>query len=113
MSTNKLEAIKAKRKELANLSRGIKPLVAEGVYDSVNEGLLDNYSDGSEITFHTFNGWKEEGFAVKKGSKAFLIWGKPRKVQITVPQEGEDEEFKYWPLCFLFSENQVERRQTK
>jgi len=102
------QSIKEKRKELAQLSRGIQLLVKEGAYDSVNEGLIDLYSDGEDLEFNTFHQWKAKGFSVKKGSKAFLVWGKPRKVAVAEPEDGEDDEFKFWPLCYLFSSKQVE-----
>jgi len=78
---------------------------------SVNEGLIEMYSDGKKLKYNTFNQWKEKGFQVKKGSKAFLVWGSPRQVPVTDSDQEEDE-FKFWPLCYLFSENQVERRQS-
>ncbi len=103
------QSIKEKRKELSALSRSVQMLVKEGAYDTVNEGLLDIYSDGEELEFNTFKQWKGKGFSVKKGEKAFLVWGKPRQVPVTEPDDEEDE-FKFWPLCYLFSEQQVERR---
>jgi len=107
------EAIKAKRVALAAISRSIKLLVKEGAYDSVNEGLIDQYSDGEDLDFNTFKQWKEKGFSIKKGSKAFLVWGKPRKAAVPEPKDGEDDEFKFWPLCYLFSNKQVEKKEEK
>lgn len=103
-------AFLAKRKELIALSKAVKLLVKEGQFDSVNEGLLEIYSDGEETEFNTFHQWKEKGYSIMKGSKAFLVWGKPRQVAVAEPQTPEEEEYKYWPVCYLFSENQVERK---
>ena len=73
---------------------------------TINEGLIDTYSKGNELEFNTFKQWKEKDFQVKKGSKAFAVWGKPRKVP--VPDSDKDDEFKFWPICYLFSQDQVE-----
>lgn len=92
-----------KREELKRLSKHVKILVNEGEYESVNEGLIDSYTDEENTEFHTFHGWKDNGKKIIKGSKAFLIWGKPRKVV----QQEDDDEYKYWPVCYLFSNAQV------
>jgi len=110
--SNKSDAVKAKRKELSALSQLIKQQIEIGDLEAetVNEGLIETYSDGEEVEFNTFHQWKDKGFKIKKGSKAFLVWGKPR--QVPVPDsDDEDDEFKFWPLCYLFSEEQVEQRQ--
>ena len=104
------DAMKAKRTELAALSRALKPLVQAGQYDSINEGLLDTYSGDDDLEFNTFKQWKEKGLSVKKGEKAFLVWGKPRRVPVPDATDDEDE-FKFWPVCYLFSSDQVENRR--
>ncbi len=102
--------VKQKRRELSALSKLIKAQIESGDLEagSVNEGLLETYSKGKEIEFNTFHQWKDKGLSVKKGSKAFLVWGSPR--QVPVPGAEEDDEMKFWPICYLFSANQVERR---
>jgi hypothetical protein len=97
---------KEKRIWLSKLSRTLKPLVETGEADSVNDALLSYYQNDASLEFNTFHQWKEKGFSVKKGSKAFLVWGRPRQVPV---KDSEDDEFKYWPLCYLFSENQVHK----
>ena len=57
--------------------------------------------------FLTFKGWKEKGFKVKKGEKAFLVWGKKRKKE--VEENEEAKEFSFFPLAFIFSNAQVEQ----
>ena len=100
----------AKRKHLIALSKVAKMMVGEGMVDSVNEALLQMYDENEEgLEFNTFWQWKEKGFKVSKGSKAFLVWGKPKKVPVTQPTTSEEEEFKFWPVCYLFSENQVNK----
>jgi hypothetical protein len=98
-----------KRKSLIELSKIVRMGVKSGAYDSVNEGLKEIYQEtnlGIE-EFKTFWQWKEEGATVRKGQTAFLIWGQPRKVSQVPDGATEPEEFKYWPLCYLFANTQV------
>lgn len=98
-----------KRKQLIVRSQLVRPLVEEGEYETVNEGLLETYRaehTGAE-EFNTFNQWKEKGCTINKGSKAFIIWGQPRKAQQVPEGSEEPEEYKYWPICYLFSNEQV------
>lgn len=109
--------MKIKRLQLSQTSRIVKQLMEIGETDaeSVNEGLLELYSNGENLRFNTFHGWKDKGFKVKKGSQAYLVWGKPRKVPVpgvekpTIEANKEEDEFKYWPICYLFSNKQVEK----
>jgi len=98
-----------KRKELIELSKFVRMGVKSGAYDSVNEGLKEIYQETNpEIEeFKTFWQWKEEGATVRKGEKAFLIWGQPRKASQVPDGATEPEEFKYWPVCYLFANTQV------
>ncbi len=97
------------RKTLIALSQVIRLAVKDGIYDTVNEGLRETYEEGNEeiSEFNTFNQWKAQGYTIKKGSKAFLFWGQPRKVSQVPEGSTEPEEFKYWPICYLFADTQV------
>lgn len=109
------EAYLEKRKTLIALSQSIRLMVKEGIFETVNEGLREMYEEENpDISeFNTFKQWKEQGYTIKKGSKAYLFWGQPRTVS-QVPEGGEEpEEFKYWPLCYLFSDEQVTKPKTK
>jgi hypothetical protein len=103
------EQYKEKRKELIARSVLIRQMVKEGAIDTVNEGLRELYTDENPDIeeFNTFNQWKEQGYTIKKGSKAFLFWGQPRHYEQTPEGSDEPEEFKFWPLCYLFSNEQV------
>ena len=86
------------------------PDVDEG---RVNDVILEHMYKGDEHTeFHTFKGWKELGFTVKKGSKAFFIWSQPRKVNKKIEDAKEDEtqdkQYKMYGIAHLFSNAQVE-----
>ena len=107
--TTRKEQYIENRKKLIAQSQAIRILVKEGAYNTVNDGLRETYEENdSDIEeFNTFNQWKEEGYTIKKGSKAFLFWGQPRKYEQTPEGADEPEEFKYWPLCYLFANTQV------
>lgn len=104
-----------KRKELIELSKFVRMGVKSGAYDSVNEGLKEIYQETNpEIQeFKTFWQWKEEGATVRKGEKAFLIWGQPRQGSQVPEGANEPEEYKYWPLCYLFANTQVYKPEAK
>jgi antirestriction protein ArdC len=97
------------RKTLISMSQVLRMMVKEGAIDSVNEGLKDMYIEENPNIdeFKTFHQWKEEGATVRKGEKAFLIWGQPRHVEQVPEGSTEPEEFKYWPICYLFANTQV------
>lgn len=69
-------------------------------------------SEGTKV-YKTFQQWKNEGATVKKGEKAFLIWGSPVNAkhqtedQKVEEEETEGYEYEFYPLCYVFSENQV------
>ena len=101
--------IKTKREELKSLSSIIQKAVKENIYSNVNEGLVDLYSQQGHTTLHSFNQWKKEGYHVKKGEKALLLWGEPRKsINQEKKSEKENDEFKFFPLAYVFSQLQVE-----
>lgn len=104
------QKMKHKREELKAISAGFKMLIKEGAIDSVNEGLATYYAEQGHTTLKTFKQWKEEGFKVKKGSKALLMWGQPKnynKKEDAPKKEGEKEE-QFFPLAYVFSNLQVE-----
>nr|WP_321357186.1 ArdC-like ssDNA-binding domain-containing protein [uncultured Draconibacterium sp.] len=112
--TARREQFLQKRKQLIAQSQVIRALIEAGEYDTVNEGLIETYIEanpGAE-EFNTFNQWKEKGYTIVKGSTAFVVWGQPRKAQQTPEGSDEPEEYKYWPLCYLFSNEQVFKKGT-
>lgn len=97
------------RKNLIAHSQLLRQLVKEGALHTVNEGLKNMYTEQNPeiVEFKTFNQWKEEGATVRRGEKAFLVWGQPRKAEQVPEGSQEPEEFKYWPICYLFANTQV------
>jgi len=77
---------------------------------TVNEILVSEfYTDETNHDFKTLHQWSREGFKVKKGSTSFLVWGRPKAKQSEEPKT-EEEEDEFYPLCYLFSNAQVEKR---
>lgn len=72
--------------------------------------IKEFYTKDGNVEFHLYKQWKELGYQVKKGSKAFVIWGRKRKGQKPIENaKGEKDEFKFYPLAYLFSNKQVEK----
>lgn len=139
-SNKKRDAIRAKREILIQHSVTARAMREQFVKNALKNGdtaraeffmakplnyFIVKYiytPQGEKKEFKTFHEWKAEGASVKKGEKAFLIWGQPRKgvkygeetEQATnTPKEPQTEaeklarEYDFFPLCYLFSEDQV------
>lgn len=93
--------------ESAKMMMELNPDIGEGVNDVI---LNTMYRSSEHSEFHTFKGWKQKGFMVVKGSKAFFIWSKPRKVKKKEEdiEEGKKNEYKMYGIAHLFSNAQVE-----
>ena len=120
MSDTKTEKLsfQEKRENLKAISKIAQMAIKNGATEAqtVNEFVTDHYkSENPGIEeFDTFHQWKDKGFKIKKGSTAFVVWGSPRKGKLEEPvmkSDGkEDDEFEFFPLCYLFSNQQVEGR---
>lgn len=100
------ESIKEKRKQLSLLTKDLAPLVTAGQFDSINTAIIAHYSQATntpKTDFKTFKQWKRDGFFVRKGEKSFPIWGSP-----IGDNQGNSDNGKFFPLCFLFGKHQVE-----
>src|SRR4051812_32807149 len=99
-----------KRNELKGISRVIQQAVKAGVYESVNEGLMNMYREQGHTTLHSFKQWLEQGYCVRKGERALLLWGEPRKAANKEKKsEKEEDEFSFFPLAYVFSQLQVDK----
>ena len=100
--------IQEKRDFLKEISKEMKPLVKAGAYDTVNEAIINLvYMKDGHREFKTYEQWKSAGKQVKRGEKAFVVWGKPKSKQEDNKQENDEEKDPFYPLCFLFSNLQV------
>lgn len=94
-------------------------LMEEGKLDGTGEFVKVENANGEEVeleipeAIHTFNGWKERGFVVRKGEKSDIritIWkqGKGKKKV----EDGEDEQPKsrlFMKTSAFFKRSQVEK----
>lgn len=111
---NKESKYKENRDRLKELSKVAKMAlkVMPDEYANVNDYVIrECYTHNGHTEFNTFYQWIQKGYAVKKGEKAFVIWGKPQKA--TEKKESEKDEFDFYPLCYLFSNLQVEFKTTR
>ena len=93
-------------------------LMEKGVLKGPGKFVTIENEDGTKAEIelpeeiHTFNGWKERGFSVKKGEKSkikFAIWKHTSKM--VENDEGEEEEKMnmFMKLSAFFTLDQVEK----
>lgn len=117
--TEKQEQHKAKKSILIKLSKLAKEIQEiEDEPRNINAILIEDfYQKGEHKEFNTFHEWIKKGHKVKKGEKAFLVWGSKRKNsqdQATAePKTEAEKEFSFYPLCYLFSNAQVQTANVK
>lgn len=85
-------------------------LKGSGKFASVVNGAGEEVVVELPEVIHTFNGWKERGYSVKKGEKSaikFPIWKHSAK---KVEQDGEEKEVAnmYMKVSAFFTMAQVE-----
>lgn len=116
-----------RRSMLKDLSETVKMLMDCGEIDAltVNEALEAYYIKNTPNTiFKDFKGWKDAGYTVKKGSKAFAVWGKPRMIEKKdadnapvdkndLKESGDKKKFKYYAIANIFGDTQVELTQVR
>ncbi|OES24238.1 hypothetical protein [Alteromonas macleodii] len=85
-----------------------------GERPSINQILLDMHKAASGCnTFRLFDQWCALGYRIKPKSKAFRIWGTPRKGRR--PQKADNatqtnpgaDSYDFYPVCCLYNEDQV------
>ena len=128
--TAKQQAAQEKREWLRAISadfqaqRELMEMTGADYIPTINEMLHAYYAKQAEITeLNTFDQWKEKGYQVRRGEKAYLFWGKPksRQQQPTEPTDEEQSEQAqqvepttakkgdYYPLCYLFDISQCHK----
>lgn len=106
------EAKKELLKDLSNTAKMMLELDPDAGIN-VNDVIVNKmYKNAEHQEFSTFKGWKEKGFQVKKGSKSFFIWSKPRnankKEEVKKEDSKDKDEYKFFGIAYLFSNAQVE-----
>jgi hypothetical protein len=115
----------AARKALIAMSQTAQDMIDSGMITEefegcikVNDFLMVMHQKASGCQdFRTFHNWKKAGFKVKKGAKSYRVWGSPLDAKKQEAQQAAADgnsssdavdTFKYWPMCSLFNESQVE-----
>lgn len=101
-----------RREELKAISAPLKSLLLNGEVATINEALRKIYAEQGHLQLKTLRQWNECGFVVKKGSKALLLWGAPKKLHKKKESEsGEESDYSdFFPICYVFSENQTQAK---
>jgi len=107
--------MKEKRKVLQTLSHTAKQLADEQGITSedmtVNDMIMNFiYNPDESFVFKSFGSWKKEGFTIKKGSKAYLLWGQPinsNKEETSTEQKEESNKGPFFPLAYIFRNDQA------
>ena len=95
------------RERLKELSNSVKGLVESEKYSTINEAIIETvYKKDGHTEFRKFGEWKQDGYKILKGSKAFVVWGKPTQ-GMRINKTEDAEVFDMFPLCYLFSNKQV------
>ena len=104
-----LEKKNETRDTLKKLSQQVKPLVDQGQFNTVNEALIEIMYRQYGEKYQKFTDWKAQGYTILKGSKGFPVWAQPLKITRKKEESEQDEEGEYFPICYLFNENQVRK----
>ena len=100
------------RERLKLLSLEVKDLVDEETFYTINDAIVETlYKDETHREFKSYRQWKKEGYQVRKGEKAFLLWARPKQIQKPIEEakpEDLEEMIKYFPIAYLFSNAQVD-----
>lgn len=105
--------MKERRNELKELSAPLKELVAEGIHPTINDALIVEVYKVAGQTLKTLRQWNKDGYRVKKGEKALMLWSKPVEKlkqpedQTNTTPEDEDQP-KLFGIALMFTERQVQ-----
>lgn len=97
-------------KQLELLRRGIIGTTGRILHGKDEEG--NNIEIEEPEVIHTYAGWREHGYQVKRGQKAiatFNIWKCVKKKDKEQAEEQEENEYMFLTKAFFFAQNQVEK----
>ena len=107
-TTNKVDQVTANkmkdyRTHLRTITKGLEEMAkAAGRTKFTKNQLLRECYNLLDKELLTFEQWQELGAHVRRGEHAYLFWGRP-----VTTEAG----YKYFPIQFLFSREQVRFRE--
>ena len=125
----KSETIALKRQYLSEMSEKARKHIYKMFQDAkteterlfwascrINDVLAMWYKEETNAdTFKSFLQWKKDGYNVKRGEKAFLLWSRKRKVSRHEESNNGDEptekNYEFFPIAYIFSNFQVEKAE--
>ncbi|GHU83297.1 hypothetical protein FACS189415_5330 [Bacteroidia bacterium] len=107
------------KQELIKISKAMREIVRSGQADNINDAIKEFvYRPQGHSELKSIHEWNKAGKRVIKGSKALLLWSAPitrrsRQPGATPGSDAEDSEYRFWNVCYLFSNLQVEEGSVK
>lgn len=84
-----------------------------GKYATVNEALKAYYASKGHTDLFAYVEWQMQGFQVKKGEKALMLWSAPLKLKSAKDEQGNEVEsvnnYQIHGVKNVFSNLQVEK----
>lgn len=110
----KSQEAKAMREKMKKEAKTVSDKI-EAAETTLNYIIVSMYENETNCkVFKTFHDWKKAGYKVNKGVKAFAVWGTPKRIKDKLETEAgevlEGESWEFWPLCYLFNESQVTKK---
>ncbi|MBQ7349724.1 MAG: DUF1738 domain-containing protein [Bacteroides sp.] len=111
------EQVQQRRAALKDLSSQLQALSKQGLFPefpTVNGLLRYYYESKGYKDLKTFKQWKKDGFSVKKGEKAILLWAQPvassqsKESAAEAGKTVEEAKEDYFPVCHVFAACQVQ-----
>jgi hypothetical protein len=104
-----------RRDELKALSQGLAVLKKQGAIETINEALVQMYSDNGFKELKSLYQWNQLGRLIKQGEKALLLWGRPRgkkrePVAAGSSSQDQEDEYSFFPLAYVFDITQTREK---
>lgn len=104
--TADLPKIHQYRAQLRSITNNLRSLAQAAGRTKISANtLLKECYQLTDAVLDTYDGWAAKGAYVRKGQHAYLFWGKP--------VSSADGTFKYCPVQFMFTQDQVSFRQAQ
>jgi len=100
---------------IASIAKKMRQLEIEKGSDEAGESInyfIKKIYGLEDQELATFKSWKDKGYSVKKGEKAFIFFSAPKNIKIkgkdVIKNEEVEIDKRRFCKCYLFTKNQVE-----